>query len=328
MPPISVSEHDRRAFLAGLASLPLASVLADPELARAQAARLAPIEIPVRGSASVTGAIGLPGERPAPTVLLSHEWWGLNDQIKTVAAELVAQGYIALAIDLFGGAVATTPEEARALTQKLDAALATAQLVAAVGHLRAHEASTGPVGTIGWCFGGGWSLNASIAAPVDATVIYYGRVDRSAEDLRTFTGPVLGHFGTEDRSINREMVAGFERAMAEAGKRIALGVVDALERALRHIARHPATSSPRYGHGLDLPGLRSRSLKRYSSLIFYVELADHIDVWRVLHGQRNIPAWMRTRGWLGAVSAMDGMGGVKRSRLTQVNDSRPRSPNS
>ncbi|HUF86757.1 MAG TPA: dienelactone hydrolase family protein [Thermohalobaculum sp.] len=224
MPPIAVSEADRRAFLAGLASLPLATVLAWPELARAQAGRLEPVEIAVAGGAPATGVIGLPEARPAPAVLLIHEWWGLNDQIKAVAAELAAQGYIALAIDLHGGEVASTPEQARALTGSVDPAQATAQLVAAIGHLRGHAASNGRVGTLGWCFGGAWSLNASIAAPVDATVIYYGRVNRDAEDLAALAGPVLGHFGTEDRSIDAAMVDGFERAMQEAGKRDLLTV--------------------------------------------------------------------------------------------------------
>jgi len=78
----------------------------------------------------------------------------------------------------------------------------------------------------------------------------------------------------------------------EAGKKVAAGFVDALERAFQHIARHPATGSPRYAQELDLSGLRSWPLKRYPYLVFYVEKADHLDVWRVLHGERDIPAWM------------------------------------
>lgn len=70
----------------------------------------------------------------------------------------------------------------------------------------------------------------------------------------------------------------------------ALGFVDALESALRMIARHPSAGSPRYGHELDLPGLRSQALRRYPYLVFYMERRDHIDVWRVLHAQRDIPA--------------------------------------
>lgn len=73
----------------------------------------------------------------------------------------------------------------------------------------------------------------------------------------------------------------------------ALGFVDALEKAYAHIGRHPAAGSPRYAHELNLPGLRCWPLARYPHLVFYVEHPDHIDVWRVLHGQRDIPAWMQ-----------------------------------
>lgn len=76
----------------------------------------------------------------------------------------------------------------------------------------------------------------------------------------------------------------------------ALGFIDALESALRMIAKHPAAGSPRYGHELDLPGLRNRALKRYLYLVFYMERGDHIDVWRVLHAQRDIPAWLQDQG--------------------------------
>ena len=75
----------------------------------------------------------------------------------------------------------------------------------------------------------------------------------------------------------------------------ALGFIDALEAAFAHVARAPASGSPRYAQELDLPGLRSWPLERYPYLIFYMERDDHIDVWRVLHGQRDIPASMRTR---------------------------------
>jgi len=72
----------------------------------------------------------------------------------------------------------------------------------------------------------------------------------------------------------------------------ALGFIDAIEQALAHVGRHAATGSPRYGHELNLPGLRSWPVSRYPYLVLYVERGDHVDVWRVLHSQRDIPAWM------------------------------------
>lgn len=81
--------------------------------------------------------------------------------------------------------------------------------------------------------------------------------------------------------------------MNEAGEAVALGFIDALEHAWMHIGLHPATGSPRYAHELNLPGLRAWPMTRYPYLVFYLERADRIDVWRVLHAQRDIPAWMR-----------------------------------
>lgn len=81
--------------------------------------------------------------------------------------------------------------------------------------------------------------------------------------------------------------------LTEETESAALGFIDALEKAFSNIGRHPASGSPRYAHELNLPGLRSWPLPRYPYLIFYVERSDHIDVWRVLHGQRDIPAWMQ-----------------------------------
>lgn len=84
--------------------------------------------------------------------------------------------------------------------------------------------------------------------------------------------------------------------LREGAEQAALGFIDALEQAYSHIGRHPATGSPRYAHEVDLPGLRSWPLKRYPHIVFYVEHDDHIDVWRVLHGLRDIPAWLREGG--------------------------------
>jgi len=214
-----VSDAERRNFIKGLAALPLATVLAHPDLARAAGHNMTvPVSIKTPSGSMALGALAMPEKTPAPTVLLIHEWWGLNDQIKSVAAELAKQGYIALAVDMYGGQYATDRVGAKKLMSNLDAKAGTEQLVTLINWLKNHEKSTGKVGTVGWCFGGGWSLNASIATPVDATVIYYGRCNKSADELAALDSPVLGHFGTLDKNINAEMVGGFEKAMAAAGK--------------------------------------------------------------------------------------------------------------
>jgi len=210
--------YARRTVMKGVASLPLAAVLADPLLARAAAMGLDTVTLTTGGGKNVSAALALPAKTPAPAILMVHEWWGLNDQIKSVAAEFAKQGYVALAIDLYDGNVASTPGDARAYMQAVKPAEATDTLKSWLKWLKANDKVNGKLATIGWCFGGGWSLNASLAEPVDATVIYYGNVAKTAAELAPLKGPVLGHFADRDQWINKTMVGGFEAAMKTAGK--------------------------------------------------------------------------------------------------------------
>lgn len=207
----------RRDVVIGLAGLSLATVLANPRLARAAAESLEMVALTTAGGQQVSAALAVPAAVPAPAVMLVHEWWGLNDQIKSVAAELGRLGYLALAIDLYGK-VAATPEEAKALMGALDPKAATDTVTSWLRWLKSDKRSTGKVASIGWCFGGGWSLNASLAEPVDATVVYYGNVAKTAEELKALQGPVLGHFAEKDQWINHTMVDGFAAEMTKAGK--------------------------------------------------------------------------------------------------------------
>ncbi len=84
--------------------------------------------------------------------------------------------------------------------------------------------------------------------------------------------------------------------LREAGLKVALSFIEALERAYGQISRAPGGGSPRYAQELELPGLRSRPLKKFPHVVFYVEREDHVDVWRVLHGESDIPAWLREQG--------------------------------
>ena len=202
----------------GVAGVSLAAVLADANLARAAARGLETVWLTTPGGKAVSAAFAVPERPPAPAVLLVHEWGGLNDQIKAVAAELAGEGYLALAVDLFDGKVATTADQARAYSRGTDAAAATETLAAWIDWLKQHPEGTGKVGTVGWCFGGGWSLNGSLARTVDATIVYYGRVNKTADQLASLASPVLGHFATRDRFIDRDMVGGFERGMKAAGR--------------------------------------------------------------------------------------------------------------
>ncbi len=217
--PIS-GEIGRRQVMAGAAAASLATVLGSPDLAHAAAEGLTEVTITTSSHGkAANAALALPAAGvPRPGIVLIHEWWGLNDQIKAVAGELARLGYVALAIDLYDGQVATTPDDARSYMGMVDAGLATDTLASWVAWLKHHTACNGRIGTVGWCFGGGWSLNAGLAAPVDAVVVYYGNVRRDAEQLKALKAPVLGHFATRDGWIDREMVVGFEAQMEAAGR--------------------------------------------------------------------------------------------------------------
>lgn len=91
---------------------------------------------------------------------------------------------------------------------------------------------------------------------------------------------------------NRDVDEAVDHYLSEGAAKAALDFIDALEKAYAHISRQPASGSPRYAHELNLPGLRSWPLTRFPYLVFYFEHDDHVDVWRVLQGQRDIPTWM------------------------------------
>jgi carboxymethylenebutenolidase len=221
-------QPSRRDLIAGIAAAtPLAAVLADPVLVRAAAAELEEVSLTTIGGRPVKAALASPAVERAPSLLLIHEFWGLNDQIKVVAADFASRGYTALAVDLYRGRSTANPDEAKQLMQSLEPAAATDTLVSWVDWLRARPKATEAVGTIGWCLGGGWALNTSIATPVEATVIYYGRVEQPAERLARLKGPVLGHFATRDANINRPMVERFEQEMKQAGKSLTVYWYDA-----------------------------------------------------------------------------------------------------
>jgi carboxymethylenebutenolidase len=161
------------------------------------------------------------GNPAAPGVIVIHEWWGLNDNIRSMARQLAAAGYSALAVDLYGGEVARDPDGARALMRSAlaDPDAARANLRQAHAHLR--EVRKAPrTGSIGWCFGGGWSLEAALAlgGELDGAVIYYGRVVTDQQRLAGLRAPLLGHFGELDRGIPLEGVREFEAALKELGK--------------------------------------------------------------------------------------------------------------
>ena len=172
-------------------------------------------------------------------IFVIHEWWGLNDYIKRESEKLYKElGNVnVLALDLYDEKVTDTREQA-------------AQYMRAVSQERAREIIEGAIdyvgkdaeiGTIGWCFGGGWSLQAAIMAKsqAKACVIYYGMPEKDIQKLQSLHCDVLGIFGTQDSSINPKVVKEFEGNMGKAGKKLIVHNYDAV-----HAFANP--SNPKY----------------------------------------------------------------------------------
>ncbi len=167
------------------------------------------------------GAIGFlarPSEEGNyPVVIMIHEWWGLNDNIKDMARQLATEGYVVLAVDLHNGEVATTPEKARELVSSLDNEKAVANMKAAAVYLKEQQGAT-KLASLGWCFGGGQSLQFALSGEqLDATVIYYGSLVTDQSRLDTIQWPVLGIFGDKDTSIPVDAVNEFDSTLDTLG---------------------------------------------------------------------------------------------------------------
>jgi len=139
----------RQLMTAGVATLPLAAILADPCLAAMAAGTTETITTTLAGGQSVSAALAVPQTVPAGGIVLVHEFWGLNDHIKTMAVEFAREGYVAVAVDLYGGKVGTTRDEAMALRDAVVPGVATETMVAWIDWLRADGRVNGKVGTCG-----------------------------------------------------------------------------------------------------------------------------------------------------------------------------------
>jgi carboxymethylenebutenolidase len=177
------------------------------------------------------------GKGPFPGIVVIHEWWGLNDWMKEQAANLAGQGYVALAIDLYRGKVATTPEQAHELMRGVPEDRAGQDLRAAVEFLKSQaNVKKSRIGAIGWCMGGGYSLDVALQEPtLAADVINYGHLATTTESLRKIHAPVLGIFGGKDQGISVDDVKKFEQDLNGMGKKVEIHIY------------------PEAGHGLENP---------------------------------------------------------------------------
>ena len=151
-----------------------------------------------------------------PAVVMMHEWWGLNDNIKEMARQLAAEGYVVLAVDLFNGKVAKDSNEAMQLITPLNKnpEEAIKNMKSAVEFLRSKNyVDKNKIASMGWCFGGGMSLRLALNEKMAATVIYYGNLETDKAKLSTIKWPVLGIFGDKDTSIPVESARLFHKTL-------------------------------------------------------------------------------------------------------------------
>jgi len=174
------------------------------------------------GDQNVYGYFSAPSDvfEPLPALIVIHEWWGLNDNVRAMADRLAGEGYMVLAVDLYNGKTASSPGEARAMMLEVveDPEQARENIRGAYEFLV--TAGAPRIGSLGWCFGGGWSLNTAKLFPddLDAAVIYYGQVTDDDEELRPISAPILGLFGAEDTGIPVDSVEAFRKALQRLRK--------------------------------------------------------------------------------------------------------------
>jgi carboxymethylenebutenolidase len=177
------------------------------------------------------------GKGPFPGIVVIHEWWGLSDWVKEQASKLADQGYVTLAVDLYRGKVATTPEQAHELMRGVPEDRAAQDLRAAVAFLKAQpEVKKNRLGAIGWCMGGGYALDVALQEPtLAADVINYGHLATTDESLQKIHAPVLGIFGGKDQGISVDDVNKFEAGLKGMGKKVEVHIY------------------PEAGHGFENP---------------------------------------------------------------------------
>ena len=181
------------------------------------------------GDETVSGALYTPaGKGPFPALIVIHEWWGLNDWVKEQASKLSEQGYVTLAVDLYRGKVATTPDEAHEIMRGVPEDRAKRDLQAAFEFLAAQpNVKKDRIGAIGWCMGGGYSLDVALQEPtLAAAVINYGHLATDAEALKKIHAPILGLFGAQDKGIPPEDVRKFGETLQKIGKKIEIKIYD------------------------------------------------------------------------------------------------------
>jgi len=206
-------------FLVGLLTAILAAHAADPKTEM--------VKFP-SGKDTIEGFLAVP-EQPGryPGVIVIHEWWGLNDWVKEQTQKIAEQGYVVLAVDLYRGKTATDPNEAHELMRGLPQDRAVRDMQAAFDYLSARKDVNGRIGSVGWCMGGGYSLQLAIHQPrLAACVVNYGALPTDPNDIQQIGAPVLGNFGGQDHGITPADVKAFQKSLTALGRYVDIKIYD------------------------------------------------------------------------------------------------------
>jgi len=175
------------------------------------------------GSETVSAYLATPaGSGKHPAIVVIHEWWGLNDWVKSKADDFAKLGYVALAVDLYRGKVAQDADTAHQLMRGLPDDRALRDMKGAVTFLRSRpEVDASKIASIGWCMGGGLSLDLAVAEPtLSGAVIYYGHLMTDPATIAALKVPLLGNFGADDQGIPPDTVREFEAQAKKDGKSV------------------------------------------------------------------------------------------------------------
>jgi len=239
-----------------VAEIPFAPTAADalPPAVLGQAAALGGTDVAYfEANPGALGYLAVP-DSPGPhaAVILIHEWNGLVQRVKETADAMAAEGYVALAVDLYSGRTGNNRDENMALVRETLASPQTLidNLEAAVNFLRARADTTGKVGTVGWCYGGGIALSFALGSDShDATAIFYGRLLDDPEQMQHIHHEIYGTFARNDQGIPVEQVDAFVAALRNAGIENDVHIYDDVNHGFwLHVDRDPETST---GPALD-----------------------------------------------------------------------------
>jgi carboxymethylenebutenolidase len=176
------------------------------------------IEFPT-SAGSAPGYLAVPEAEHGPGVIVLQEWWGLDEHIRSICDRLAAEGFYALAPDLYRGETTTQPSEAEQKMMALSMSEVEPDMCGAADYLASQPGFEGSgVGAVGFCLGGGLAVWAAATCPnIAATVTYYYVMPHGKPDFSAIKGPVLGHFGTADEFIPQADADKLEAALKDAG---------------------------------------------------------------------------------------------------------------